>query len=1211
LKKKWLWKFILVGLFVMTLSGCKVVMNYHLDDCEPTTVIIDSSDTSNDAVLKHGTGNTDGLSARYSFDTNSYVVCANRWFRGEGYNAGPNNSWYAAKYYIEASDHDDISPLASSSKEMTLSGWFKTSYSNGTIIAKSGDSSNSKEYRVFLEGGTLKVSFWNQYGSPVTFDIAPSVADNSWHAFAVTAKISGNNLQVKKYLDGDFKGTENRQNFVYCTNTSGSLFIGAMAWDSANPTNYFNGYIDELLMIDDVQRLNDLRDAYQEMAAHKNGDGSSRSCCGSEPQLQCFNDDFNRSSLDSDWAVSSSGGSFGVPRIVNGRLRLTDSSTKVATAASLLRLFPGAGNKIVYEFDHYAYSGNGADGIAVALSDAAVTPVPGGYGGSLGYAQRCGINGFAGGWLGLGIDEFGNFCNDGECRGDGGRPSARVLDSVAVRGSGSGLSGYLLHGTSGVLSPPIDNSSSSTPEYGHRYRVTIDHTDNVHAYVSVERDTGSGYQMIIPIYDAMTQSGQAAVPVNWLISMTGSTGDSRNIHEIDDLQVCATYMGAYNSIDHYRLQHDGSALTCAPENIRVQACLDRDCSVEFAGNIEATLSPSGWVGGNVQTFLSGDILQLWHTAEESANLSIVGDRSEFIAVNSPRCFIGATEQPDCTLLFHDSGFIFDVPDHVADTTQTVTLAAVRKDITTEQCVPGFQNVTKDISFWSEYLNPGSGTLPVQMNSSSIASISPGSSYSLDFDTQGEVEIEIAYADVGQMSLNALYQGSGDDDGLVMTGVDSFITRPDYFLVTVPGNPGATSAAGDVFTKAGETFSIEVSARNASGNVTPNYGQEAVPESVQLSQDLVEPTGQHNPPLLGSFALFGTNCNGNHAPGYVCGEFSWNEVGIIDLLPAVADGSYLGTGNVVGTASGNVGRFTPDHFVTSVTNNGVFQDACSGFSYSGQPFSYASPNFPEMSITAVASSGNTTVNYRDDFVKLTDPAIQIVMPSVTSDTSQFGVDLVSLLNLTWAPAASTLVANNDGTLTFTLGNDQFTYVREANALIAPFNSAISLPVNSVTDSDGISANDLPRIFSPTGAEIRYGRMQLQNAYGSETLPLTIPILTESYDGTSFIPNSSDACTSYDSSNLQLDTYQGNLVDGDTLPSGGGTFVAGMGNNAGVNSLLSLSAPGGGHDGSVNLTYDLDAAGLGWLKPGGINPTDTATFGIFKGNPRLIYMRESVW
>ncbi len=67
-------------------------------------------------------------------------------------------------------------------------------------------------------------------------------------------------------------------------------------------------------------------------------------------------------------------------------------------------------------------------------------------------------------------------------------------------------------------------------------------------------------------------------------------------------------------------------------------------------------------------------------------------------------------------------------------------------------------------------------------------------------------------------------------------------------------------------------------------------------------------------------------------------------------------------------------------------------------------------------------------------------------------------------------------------------------------------------------------------------------------------------------------------------------------------------------------ISLSAPGSGNDGSVDLTLDLSTAigaGLPWLQfdwngDGTVdNPICTATFGIYQGSPRLIYTRESVW
>lgn len=286
--------------------------------------------------------------------------------------------------------------------------------------------------------------------------------------------------------------------------------------------------------------------------------------------MSCVCDTFGRASLNpstifgGNWAVSSSSGTFGSPRIVNsGYLRMTDNSTSVATAATMPGTFPAAGNLITVEFKHYAYNAagsGGADGIALTLSDATIAPVPGAYGGSLGYAQKddaaCSAggrtppcNGFTGGWVGIGIDEWGNFSAATEGRIGG--PGQRA-DSVSVRGSGSLLSGYqYLGGTVANLSPGVDSPTLTTPNPGHVYRITVDArnytwngaTGNKTTLVSVERDTtgtGNSFASLVPSFDAFVANpSQAPVPANWKLSFTGSTGAAVNSHEIGSLKICA------------------------------------------------------------------------------------------------------------------------------------------------------------------------------------------------------------------------------------------------------------------------------------------------------------------------------------------------------------------------------------------------------------------------------------------------------------------------------------------------------------------------------------------------------------------------------------------------------------------------------------------------------------------------------------------------
>lgn len=266
--------------------------------------------------------------------------------------------------------------------------------------------------------------------------------------------------------------------------------------------------------------------------------------------LTCVCDTFNRASLNpstifgANWIVSTSDSTGILPSIVSpGYLRLTNNTGNNAKSATVPGIFPAAGNYISVEFQQYAYNGSGADGIAVTLSDYSVPAVPGAYGGSLGYAQKTGIVGFAGGWIGVAMDEYGNYQNPNEGRIGG---PGFIRDSVGMRGSGSGMTGYNWLGGTATLNPQIDNNASATPSLGYYYQVIVDaRNEPTSTAVTVNRDTGVGYApplISIPnVYAAATAQGftQAPVPTNWQISFTGSTGGSTNIHEIGGLRICA------------------------------------------------------------------------------------------------------------------------------------------------------------------------------------------------------------------------------------------------------------------------------------------------------------------------------------------------------------------------------------------------------------------------------------------------------------------------------------------------------------------------------------------------------------------------------------------------------------------------------------------------------------------------------------------------
>jgi putative Ig domain-containing protein len=134
----------------------------------------------------------------------------------------------------------------------------------------------------------------------------------------------------------------------------------------------------------------------------------------------------------------------------SGKLRLTSSGTGLEGGVFASTSVPTSQGLDV-TFNSYQYGGSfGADGIAFVL--AAVDPanpatpsVIGQSGGALGYsAQNSTLAGLSHGYLGVGIDAYGNFSDKFEGTGCTDPPniSQRMPGQVVVRGPGNGTVGY-------------------------------------------------------------------------------------------------------------------------------------------------------------------------------------------------------------------------------------------------------------------------------------------------------------------------------------------------------------------------------------------------------------------------------------------------------------------------------------------------------------------------------------------------------------------------------------------------------------------------------------------------------------------------------------------------------------------------------------------------------------------------------------------------
>ena len=1048
------------------------------------------------------------------------------------------------------------------------------------------------------------VNWWWQTTTPDgtrQFNSTAAVAAGQWSH--VLVRYAPGDQQI--YINGTLAGQANFDG-TPLANTD-PLQLGA---DQNYAGRYFDGNLDELRIYNTALSPAQITALYEER----------RQC---PVRLQCFSDNFDNGSLGDDWAVSSRGATAFTPTVVSQRMRLTSNQRNVATASTVQRLFPAAGNYIQVEFKHYAYGGSGADGMAVVLSDAAVAPQPGAFGGPLGYGTRgtSTTPGFVGGWLGVGIDEYGNFSTEGGPGGPG-----RRLDSVAIRGSGISpyTSGYrYIAGTPANLSPGIDQSGSAAGP-GHTYRITIDGRFTNQALVTVERNSGSGY-VVLPNLNAvnvLAAANQAALPADFYLSLTGSTGGSTNFHELDDLQICAsTIKPLAQQIDHFEFNYAGTALTCNPQPVTIRACLNSSCSNLFTDPVSVTLNPSSYWSAIAPATGSGNVINFsGGTAQARLSVTTAGIATLGVQTSTPTTkalSVPVCSTTGCRITYADSGLLLQVPNMLAAKPTAATISAVRKSDNALQCVPAFANVSRNISFTSAYSNPVSGTQPVVVNGSSVRGTPV--SLSLDFDGNGTAPLTVRYDDAGQLTLNASYAGSNAnaDPGLSLIGSDLFVSKPYGLCLQTDSTCSSADENCAVLpgVRAGDSFPLRVravawqadnqaltAAQLCSGNLTtPNFAH----ANILLSSAVQAPAGGANGVMSPD--------NYAHALGtQTTSNTSISEVGVFTVTATPPAGGYLDAETVSGGSSGLVGRLIPA-YLNAAGSASVTPSCGSAFSYQGQPMDFASGRQPSLSITGFNRAGVVTTNYdRGAFWKLAAPSVG----SYSSFTGMAGLD-TRLLSQGSASLSVAGAGDGDGRRTYSWSGEQLLYQPAAapSSDDYPFTAKLKQGFTAavLTDADGAchgsggACIDYSYDFTEEpGSQVRLGRLRIGNAHGSELQSLSLPLVVESWQniaGGSFQTEGLDTCSS--SSVLgtpELFSFTGNLTAAKTTPSLT-TPVAGVGR-------LQLSAPGSGNDGSVQVRF---ASAPSWLQ----YPWDGATrqaavglasFGIYQGSAPVIFRRE---
>lgn len=539
----------------------------------------------------------------------------------------------------------------------------------------------------------------------------------------------------------------------------------------------------------------------------------------------------------------------------------------------------------------------------------------------------------------------------------------------------------------------------------------------------------------------------------------------------------------------------------------------------------------------------------------------------------------------------------------------------------------------------------------------------------------------AYRDV---RVRVTYPASGTPTKIGCSS-DNFALRPANFTgLTVndadwqsAGTARAlsnTGASGGVVHKAGRPFRIDAVARNAGGTGIA-YGAAAgnyngLPQAQLISCVLPASCTPGTLDQLGAASAW--------TAGAVSGSFysataSYSDAGsftmqLVDSTFAAVDAGDATpadcSGQYVCSATVNVGRFVPDHFelvdasaadplvdtavdswlplaapqfrtfnLTDASCNAAAPAPKRAFTYIGQPFGYVS--VPQFTFKAMDAGDNPINNYQGALMKLT-----------ASGVTQTYTAASGTLDTALALGTPTLTLNAN----YTNGNDSPVVgkfaVNAADKLafqriapVAPFNAAINLSIavqdsseNAVAGNGNITAT-APVVFNTIGFDagslMRFGRLKLSNAHGSDLLNLPIPMVAQFYNGTVFVTNALDNCTAISANNVALGNYKKSLSAtnmGASHINPGAALLSGRGS-------LSLSKPAPAAGGSVDIAINLGTAGadqscLSWTPtmPAssgagmaylrgqwcGANqdrdPGARATFGVYKNANEFIYMRE---
>ena len=511
-------------------------------------------------------------------------------------------------------------------------------------------------------------------------------------------------------------------------------------------------------------------------------------------------------------------------------------------------------------FTTYQYAGTptGADGIVFYLAassptDASSSPVTlGGNGGALGYAPRPdGADGLTHGYLGVGLDVYGNYVNADYSGSGCSDMGSLVPENVTVRGPGNGSAGYCIQSTQTVTQGALDSDSPvavpvevAVNPTGGDLTTASGVTVPAHDYVVVVTPTGDSSPIVetgalpsaagfVPDSSWVDSNG---VPLQLSFGWSAATGASTDYHTVSNANVTTLNgnppaLGVTLSDNSGGSAHVGQTVTYAATTSVSNA--DETRPITLTDTFPSQLTPlSAGLGGTGSGTtwscgVSGQTVTCTHPAAPQGTLDPVNMPVTVAAAGANVADTVVVGSPDAT-----QGSATDTQTYTPRPTATA-LAFTGQPVNTQvnTTMKNADNTTTHVQVSAE-VGSGGAVDPYYTGAVTLA-FSPG--------TAGNPQFVVNGSPTSSITVNAV-NGVADFSPIIVntvgfqytlqataSGLTSATSNPfDVNSVQTACPSGQSCTTPPVTDSSGDTAVIQAQAGSGSTTITASFGGNVAP-----------------------------------------------------------------------------------------------------------------------------------------------------------------------------------------------------------------------------------------------------------------------------------------------------------------------------------------------------------------------------------------------